>query len=55
MEENEPNAKFTANFTKSTHLIIGQNDIEEMDKRYRKDDFGMITEYIISMYTGKGR
>ena len=54
MEENEPNVKFTAKFTKSTHLNIGQNDVEEMDRRYRKDDFRMITEYIIAMYTGKG-
>ena len=55
MEQNEPNVKFTSNLTKATHLIVSQNDIEEMDKRYSKDDYGLITQYINAMYTGKGK
>ena len=55
MEQNEPNVKFTSNLTKATHLIVSQNDIEEMDKRYSEDDYGLITQYINAMYTGKGK
>ena len=53
LEKSEPNVKFTSHMTRSTHVIVNEEDVFEMEKRMNKKDYMMFTQFVTAMQTGK--